>query len=143
MEFPIKTIATAEAETAKLAIQFAKIIKPGDVISLVGDLGTGKTFFVKNVASEFECIDVNSPTFAIVNVYSGTLKVNHFDFYRIKKIEELYDLGFEDYIMDRDSITFIEWSDMYHDILPTSRYEVRIKFLSESKREFNIIKFGK
>lgn len=138
MEFPLKIITTNENETTEVAIKFSKILKQGDVVSFIGDLGAGKTFFVKSVLSEFGHGDVSSPTFAIVNEYKNKFQISHFDFYRIKKIEELYDIGFDDYLNDEEAITFIEWANLFPQILPKHRYEIKIKYLGNSKREFII-----
>ena len=138
MEFPLKIIAANENETVELAREFANILKKGDVVSLIGDLGTGKTFFVKSLISVFGNEDVSSPTFAIVNVYDNQFRINHFDFYRIKKIEELYDIGFTDYLNDDEAITLIEWADLFPSILPEHKYEIKINYIDDSKREFII-----
>lgn len=138
MKFPQKIITTNESETADLAKKFSEVLKQGDVVSLVGDLGVGKTFFVKRVLSAFGHNNGSSPTFAIVNVYENKFIINHFDFYRIKKIEELYDIGFDDYLNDEEAITFIEWADLYPQILPKHRYEIKIKYVDDNKREFII-----
>lgn len=129
-----------EGETSQIAREFANSVKSGDTVALIGDLGTGKTFFVKRVANEFDYSEANSPTFAIVNIYSGRIILNHFDFYRIKKLEELYDLGFEEYLMNSSSITFIEWADMFPEILPRRRFEITIKTIGGTKREIKIEK---
>jgi len=99
-------------------------------------LGAGKTFFVKSVLNYFEIGNVNSPTFAIVNQFEGKVKVNHFDFYRVNAINELHDIGFEDYL-DDESITFIEWANLAQEILPHKRIEVDIKIIDEYSREFS------
>ena len=138
MEFPLKIITADENETSELARKFSRVLKQGDVISLIGDLGTGKTFFVKSIVSTFGNDDVSSPTFAIVNIYENKFRINHFDFYRIKKVEELYDIGFVDYLNDGETITFIEWADLFSEILPTNRYEIKIKYIDETKRKFTI-----
>jgi len=140
MELPFKTFVNSEEETLSVAKEFAKILKEGDIITLNGDLGTGKTFFVKAVCKEYNFENVNSPTFAIVYEYSGDKKIYHFDFYRIKKIEELYDLGIEEYLNDEEAITFIEWADLMKEVLPNKFYSVTIKMTEENKREIDITK---
>ena len=140
MEFPFTIIVDNESETSQIAKEFARVIRSGDIVALIGDLGTGKTFFVKRIADDYDYSEANSPTFAIVNVYTGEIKINHFDFYRIKKLEELYDLGFDEYLMDDSSITFIEWADMFPEILPKKRFEITIRSLSNTKREIKIEK---
>ncbi len=104
-------------ETKKLAINFSKILMPGDIIALVGDLGAGKTFMSQNIIMALGVDDyITSPTFNIVNEYEGKYKINHFDVYRIDDIDELYEIGFEDYVY-RDAISLIEWADKIYEIL--------------------------
>ena len=140
MKLPFSTIVNSEEETIIFAATFASILKAGDIVAFTGDLGTGKTFIVKSIAKYFGIEDVTSPTFAIVNTYNEKVKINHFDFYRIKKIEELYDIGFEEYLNGSSAITFIEWAEMFEEILPTNIYRVEITYLNNSKREIKIIK---
>jgi len=140
VELPFKAILNSETDTKKIATDFSKIVKKGDVICLYGDLGSGKTFFVKSVCENFEINEVNSPTFAIVNEYFGKLKVYHFDFYRLKNSDELMDIGFYEYLNDKDAVLFIEWSEKFPEILPRNRIEIYLKFIDESKREIKIIK---
>lgn len=138
MEFPFKIVVESEAETNKIAIELSKYLKGTDIVALTGDLGTGKTFFVKAILKEFGIEDVTSPTFSIVNSYSAKVKINHFDFYRIKKLVELYDIGFEEYLCDSSAITFIEWAEMFEEILPKNIYRINIIYLDDSKRKITI-----
>ena len=141
MIFPFYKNVDSEEETADVAKIFSGLLQPGDIVLLNGDLGAGKTYFVKSVCSHFGITSVSSPTFAIVNEYHNGRRITHFDFYRIKKIEELYDIGFEDYLMNRESITFIEWSDMFPDILPARNYTVEITGGMNNSRKISIIKY--
>ena len=138
MILPFSTIVNSEEETVQLATTFAAILKAADIVALTGDLGTGKTFFVKSVLKYFGIEEVTSPTFAIVNTYSGDVQINHFDFYRIKKVVELYDIGFEEYLSDSSAITFIEWAEMFEEILPKNIYRIDLKYIGKSKREITI-----
>ena len=140
MEFPFQTNLNSEKDTIKAAKEFSKILNNGDVVALNGDLGSGKTFFVKAVCKEYKIENVNSPTFAIVYEYSGLKNVYHFDFYRIKKIEELYDIGIEDYLNDGEAILFIEWADLMCEILPKKHYSISINLLEDDKRKLEITK---
>lgn len=140
MNFPFIIITHSEEDTKSVASQFSQVIKPGDIIALNGNLGSGKTFFVKGVCMNFNITAVQSPTFAIVNQYSGDKKVYHFDFYRLRNVEELLDIGFEDYLNDSEAILFIEWADKLKDILPADRYEININFVDEKSREIIIDK---
>jgi tRNA threonylcarbamoyladenosine biosynthesis protein TsaE len=131
----------SENETIALTKEFSDKIKEGDIIILNGNLGTGKTFFIKHLLKTFKVYNVNSPSFAIVNEYRGTKKIYHFDFYRINKIEELFDIGFNDYLNDKDAIIFIEWGNLFEEILPEKRIEITIVLNEDFSREFTIIKY--
>ncbi|MCX7797522.1 MAG: tRNA (adenosine(37)-N6)-threonylcarbamoyltransferase complex ATPase subunit type 1 TsaE [Melioribacter sp.] len=140
MKFPAEFIVKSELETENVVKLLSKVIDSGDIIALNGELGSGKTFFVKSYCSLFGVDNVSSPSFTIVNEYHGKKKIYHFDFYRIKKITELYDLGFEEYINDKEAIVFIEWAELWKDILPEKYYEIRFNFLDENSRLISIIK---
>ena len=140
MEFPFLKSVFSENETTEIAKEFSKILSPGNIVLLNGDLGSGKTFFVKNICKQFGIDTVTSPSFSIVNEYHNGSKVVHFDFYRIKKIEELYDIGIEDYLMNEESIVFVEWANMFAEIFPDKNYEVEITGTINSSRKISIIK---
>jgi tRNA threonylcarbamoyladenosine biosynthesis protein TsaE len=140
MDFPFIKKVNSEDETSKFAEEFSSLLNPGDIILLNGDLGSGKTFFVKKICAQIGIENVSSPSFAIVNEYHNGKKVTHFDFYRITKIEELYDIGFEDYIMNREAIVFIEWADLFPDILPKKFYVINFKIINITSRELTISK---
>lgn len=136
MIFPFEKNVTQEEETRTLAKLFANEINPGKIIVINGELGAGKTFFVKNAVSAWGVSNASSPSFAIVNIYYGEIKVYHFDFYRLKNKEELFDIGFNDYISDPDAVTFIEWGNLIPDVLPRSRVEINIEMQENSVRNF-------
>ncbi|HLN73417.1 MAG TPA: tRNA (adenosine(37)-N6)-threonylcarbamoyltransferase complex ATPase subunit type 1 TsaE [Prolixibacteraceae bacterium] len=108
------------------------------IFALYGAMGAGKTTFIKALCRQLGSKDnITSPTFALINEYSaqnGSL-IYHFDFYRIKKIEEAYDLGYEDYIYS-GNYCFIEWPEMIQDLLPQGIVEINIKETSEGGRIF-------
>lgn len=131
----------SENETSRLASEFASIAGPGDIIALNGNLGSGKTFFVKSFAAAKGIETASSPTFAIVNEYTGKNKIYHFDFYRINKINELYDIGFDDYLNDDSAIVFIEWADLFKELLPKRIYEVKFAVVSDNLRRITIQKY--
>ncbi|HKJ80666.1 MAG TPA: tRNA (adenosine(37)-N6)-threonylcarbamoyltransferase complex ATPase subunit type 1 TsaE [Ignavibacteriaceae bacterium] len=141
MNLPNTAKVFSEDETGILAIEFSKMIKNGDVIILNGDLGTGKTFFVKALAKNFGIANVSSPTFAIVNEYYGSKKIYHFDFYRIEKATELFDIGINDYLNDMEAITFIEWGNLFPEVFPEKRIEVNISMNEDVSRNFEIKKY--
>ena len=127
-----------EDDTAALAREFAVELNGGEVVVLNGELGAGKTFFIKKALISFGINNVSSPTFALINEYSGRIKVYHFDFYRINNENELYDIGFDDYLNDPDAIVFIEWGNLFPQILPQKRIEIEIKVLEDFSREITI-----
>lgn len=108
-----------EEETKKFGIDLAHILKPGDVIALIGDLGTGKTTLTKYIAEGLGVKEtVNSPTFTIVKEYnSGRLPLYHFDVYRIGDPEELFNIGAQEYF-DGDGVSVVEWADLVIDEMP-------------------------
>ncbi len=134
-----KFITKSEQETILLGKEFAKVLKPGDVVALYGELGSGKTRFVQGVCQGLDVKEtVNSPTFIIMNKYEGRLVVYHFDFYRVNSIEEIIDLGFNEFVYD-DAVSLIEWANFALEILPKDRYDVFLEFgFEENEREIEI-----
>lgn len=119
-------ISTSCGETQKIASEFAKNLKAGDTVCMYGDLGAGKTAFVQGMAKGLEIEEpITSPTFTIVNEYSGTLPLYHFDVYRIADSDEMYEIGYEEYVYG-DGISVIEWAELIEDILPDNRFAVTI-----------------
>lgn len=135
---PFSKRVSSEEETKELASLFAALIKEGDVVVLNGNLGAGKTFFIKSILKSFNFNEVNSPTFAIVNEYNGSKKIYHFDFYRIEEEKELYDIGFDEYMSDTEAIKFIEWGNLFPDLIPGKSKEINIIINEDLSRDFNI-----
>ena len=108
--------------------QLGQQAKPGDVCTLVGDLGVGKTVLTQGIAEGLGITEpINSPTFTIVQVYEeGRLPFYHFDVYRIGDIEEMDEIGYEDYFYG-DGLTMIEWANLIEEILPKKRKEITIE----------------
>ena len=115
-------------ETKELGKKMAERAKPGDVFTLVGDLGVGKTVFTQGIAEGLGIEEpVNSPTFTIVQGYEGgRMPFYHFDVYRIGDPEEMDEIGFDDYIYG-DGLCLIEWADLIEEILPEKRVAIRIE----------------
>lgn len=133
MEIRIKSIE----EIAVAAKEFVAAMGERKVFAFYGKMGAGKTTFIKAVCEELGVEDViTSPTFAIVNEYrsetSGEL-IYHFDFYRVKKIEEVYDMGFEDYFYS-GALCFIEWPELCEEVLPEDTVKVTIEETPDSSR---------
>ena len=115
-------------ETFSLGEEIGRAARPGQVYTLVGDLGVGKTVFTQGLAKGLGIREaVNSPTFTIVQVYEdGRLPFYHFDVYRIGDISEMEEVGFEDYVYG-DGVCLIEWADLIEELLPESRTKIRIE----------------
>lgn len=112
-------ITKSPDETFKLGEKVAELLVDGIVICLQGDLGAGKTLFVQGLAKGLEIREeVTSPTFALLNIYQGRKTLYHFDLYRLDFSEELYDIGFYEYLEREDGVTIIEWPDKFPDELP-------------------------
>ncbi len=121
-------ISYSPEQTFEIAKSFSSELKQGDIVALIGNLGSGKTIFVKGICEGLEAKqNPLSPTFSIINEYNGKFTIYHFDFYRIRNIEELYDIGYEDYFND-ESICLIEWADLFEDLLPSDHIRVLIEF---------------
>ncbi|MDD7771034.1 tRNA (adenosine(37)-N6)-threonylcarbamoyltransferase complex ATPase subunit type 1 TsaE [Suipraeoptans intestinalis] len=118
----------SERDTFELGRSLGRQAKPGQVFTLTGDLGTGKTVFTKGMAEGLGITEtVSSPTFTIVQVYEeGRLPFYHFDVYRIGDVEEMDEIGFEEYIYG-EGVSLIEWADLIREILPAHYTEIRIE----------------
>lgn len=117
-----------ERETWELGRRLGQDASAGQVFTLVGDLGTGKTVFTKGLAEGLGISEpVSSPTFTVVQVYDeGRLPFYHFDVYRIGDVEEMEEIGYEDYVYGQ-GVSLIEWADLIEEILPEHYTEVRIE----------------
>ncbi|MCK8622808.1 tRNA (adenosine(37)-N6)-threonylcarbamoyltransferase complex ATPase subunit type 1 TsaE [Prevotella sp. E13-27] len=117
------------------AREFIDNIGENTVFAFYGKMGAGKTTFVKAICEELGVEDViTSPTFAIVNEYEAPQKtIYHFDFYRIKKLEEVYDMGYEDYFYS-GALCFIEWPELIEDVLPEDAVKVTIEECTDGSR---------
>ena len=121
-----RAVTRSTDETLELARAVGELLRPGDVISLVGDLGAGKTVFARGVARALGVTElVVSPTFTIVREYEGRVPLVHVDVYRIDAVQELHDLGFEEVVRD-DAVTIVEWGDMIDGLLPGDRLDIRL-----------------
>ena len=118
----------SETDTFELGVKIGKEAKPGDVFTLLGDLGVGKTALTKGVAQGLEITEpICSPTFTIVQVYEeGRIPFYHFDVYRIGDVEEMDEIGYEDYVYG-EGVTLIEWANLIEEILPNNRISIIIE----------------
>ena len=134
MEF----LTNSPEETEKIGAALGKILKPGTVIAYRGDLGAGKTAFTRGLARGLGCTDlVTSPTYTIVNEYlGGRLPLFHFDMYRLASSDDLWDIGWEDYL-DRNGICAVEWSENVEDAMEGA-VSITIEKLGEDTRRITI-----
>tara|TARA_A100001011_G_C14252441_1_gene818524 strand:- start:784 stop:1212 length:429 start_codon:yes stop_codon:yes gene_type:complete len=123
-------------ETIQFGKKLAKIIEPGDVFKLEGDLGAGKTTFIKGVVNALGYNGiVSSPTYTLINEYNINPKIVHIDCYREQNIDRWFFLGINDYF-DDNSIIFIEWPEILESIIPINKsYKIRIKSIGNNKRD--------
>ncbi len=134
----MKFICENESSTQDLAKKLASVLQKGDIISLKGDLGAGKTFFVRSVIQNFlQEENVPSPTFTLVQIYETEIgKLWHFDLYRLKYPEEIYELGIEEAFID--GICFIEWAERAGNLLPKKTHTISIENISDNSRSIEI-----
>lgn len=123
-------------QTITLGKKFAKELSPGDVVCLNGDLGAGKTHFVKGIASLFGVNEeqVSSPTFTLINEYNGSIPIYHFDCYRLENEQEAIEIGAEEYLYG-DGISIIEWPQKIENLIPENAIWITIKYSGKAERE--------
>lgn len=127
---------SSQQETQTLAIQLAKVLRPGDVIAVEGDLGAGKTTFAQGLAQGLDVdTQIDSPTFTIIKEYQGSVPFYHMDVYRLSGIEE--ELGLEEYLFG-DGICFIEWAQRIEDWLPADVIWLHITVLADGCRQLSL-----
>ncbi|AEB76903.1 tRNA (adenosine(37)-N6)-threonylcarbamoyltransferase complex ATPase subunit type 1 TsaE [Clostridium botulinum] len=126
-------------KTVDIGLQIGKLTNSGDIICLIGDLGTGKTHITKGIAKGLEIHDhITSPTFNIVNEYQGRLKLYHFDVYRVNDPDEIEAIGFDEYIFG-DGVSIVEWANYIEELIPNEYLKVEIKKLPELGDNFRKI----
>ena len=134
----MEIISHSEHETESAGAAFAARIPGGTVVAMYGPLGAGKTAFVRGMARGMGlCCRVSSPTFTIVNEYLGERELLHFDMYRLSSSDELWDIGWDDYL-SRGAVCAVEWSENVSDAFDGSEISVRIEKLSDSERRITI-----
>jgi tRNA threonylcarbamoyladenosine biosynthesis protein TsaE len=130
-------------ETQLLAEQLGRLLQPGDVVALVGELGSGKTLFSQGLARGLgvpETFYITSPTFAIINEYPGRVPFYHLDLYRVSRAD-FAELGLEEILFGQGAVA-IEWAERLGEDLPAERLEVRLTFLGEMERNLAFTAFG-
>jgi len=139
--FKDKIITRSPEETKKLGEKLAESFSPGEVVALFGPLGSGKTCLTQGICSGLEVKDfVVSPSFVLINEYEGKFKVYHIDLFRLERLSEIINLGYEEYFFG-EGICIIEWAEKAIKLLPEKRMEIYLKILSENERKITICKF--
>lgn len=130
-------------ETKEFGIKLGKLLNSGDILCLNGDLGAGKTTLTKSIGLGLGVTDyITSPTFALINEYEGRVRVYHFDVYRLENVEDLYDLGFDEYFYG-SGVSIIEWAERIEKLLPRERIVLDIKNGKDiDTRIINIMGYG-
>jgi tRNA threonylcarbamoyladenosine biosynthesis protein TsaE len=133
----------SELETSALAKRLSGSFNAGDVIVLSGPLGSGKTVFVKGLAEGrgIEEAAVSSPSFGFVNEYRGEAPIYHFDLYRLKNLDELYEIGWDEYLQ-RDGVVVIEWGERADGLLPERYYKIDFSIVSDDERQIELALVG-
>ena len=126
--------------TMSIGFEFSQEIKAGDIIAIEGEIGAGKTTFIKGILKGLGYKgNVNSPTYTLINEYQANSKIIHIDCYREKNINRWIDIGFIDYLND-NNIIIIEWPEYIRKILPSDTIDIYIKHIEESIREIKILR---
>lgn len=119
-------IINSEKEMENLGFRFFEMMREGGCVALYGDLGSGKSVFVRGLAKAFGITSVTSPTFTIIQRYDSEPPFYHIDAYRLGSADELYDAGFSDCLRDK-SVVAIEWADLVENVLPSKRISIKVK----------------
>jgi tRNA threonylcarbamoyladenosine biosynthesis protein TsaE len=134
----LEFISRSPEETQHLGIQLGKLAKAGDVVLLVGELGTGKTCLAQGIAWGLGIDDYTlSPSFVLIREYQGRLPLYHIDFYRIDSIEEVFDLGLDDYLYG-EGVCVVEWAEKAFPVLPKEHLLVKLEHLGENERKLSL-----
>ncbi|MBX9745031.1 MAG: tRNA (adenosine(37)-N6)-threonylcarbamoyltransferase complex ATPase subunit type 1 TsaE [Chlamydiales bacterium] len=121
-------------ETFAVAAQFATTLTPNSIVALTGDLGAGKTTFVKGLAEALGCSDiVQSPTYVYLQQYTASIPLFHFDLYRMRTADDFLAMGFDEYF-SKEGITLIEWPERISTLLPPTTFHIHIETFNEDSR---------
>ncbi len=135
----MQIVSHGETETLALAEKLTPLLRPGDLLVLRGELGSGKTVFVRGLAKALGLDEnaVNSPSYTIVNEYLGERPLFHFDLYRIHDSAELYEIGWDDYLQ-RQGLVVVEWGEKAAECLPAAYYSIEFEIVDERTREIKL-----
>ena len=145
MNSSLTFLSRSEQDTDKLGHALASVLTDGLPIALNGQLGSGKTRFVRALCSglNIDTSVVNSPTFVIMQLYTdGRIPVAHFDTYRLGDLDEFLSIGADEYLLSNDWLCLIEWADRISEVLPEDHLQIRITQVAETSREFQLTSTG-
>ena len=134
-------VTNSPQETIEFAKGLALGLKPGTVLCLEGQLGSGKTTFIKGLAEGLGLKhpeQAKSPTFVLMHIYKAKMPLYHFDCYRLDSLEELENIGFVDFVNDPHAISCVEWAEKAGDLIPEGARHIRFEILGASKRRISI-----
>jgi len=136
MKLTIRT--TSPEETTALGEELGKLLAPGDVVALYGDLGAGKTTLTRGIAVGLGlAADIHSPTFTLIHEHPGAIPLYHIDLYRLSNEREAESLGVEEYVYG-DGVTVIEWGEKVQSILPAERLDITVRMTGDTDRELTL-----
>ena len=140
----IKLISQSAEETHFLGEKLGSLLQGGNILCLSGDMGAGKTAFTKGIGKGMGIEEyITSPTYTIVNEHEGRIPLYHFDVYRLESVEEMYEIGYEEYFFSKAAVV-IEWADIIEEIIPDERLWITLKKSSEDNvREIILDPIGK
>ena len=143
MNTPFLFVADSVEKTNSLGRELGSVMRAGDMIALSGELGAGKTTFVKALATGLGISedDVSSPSYTLLNEYDGRIPMYHFDLYRLEGADDVDDLGFDEY-MDGDGLAVVEWADVAPQILPSEYLEIKIMIKGKESRNLELKGIG-
>lgn len=137
-------LSRSSEQTMNLGRILAQQLLAGDILAFFGDLGAGKTCLIKGICQGLgvpENVYVTSPTFVIINRYKGRLPIYHFDFYRLSCLDEIIDLGYEEFFFG-EGVCLIEWADRAEDLLPDDYFKILMHHISPMERRIEIVGYG-
>jgi len=135
--------SNSASQTMRFAKRLSHFLKKGDVLGFVGNLGSGKTTFIKGLAKGLGFKNkINSPSFVVLKIYRKNIALYHFDLYRLKSLKDLEDIGYEDFVSD-SGICVIEWADRAKTLLPKDYLKIRIEIIGEGRRLIKLTGYGK
>ncbi len=138
----LSVVTNNENETMLVGEKLAKISSKGSIYTLTGDLGAGKTHFVKGFAQGLDCkMLVTSPTFTLLNVYDdGKMPIYHFDMYRLSSLEEAEELGFNEYfdLSTLDGVSLVEWPEQVEGLINVEHFQIKIEKLGDNQRKITL-----